>query len=224
MYDPLASVDDMTITRRRMWGSGKLEADRYLVAWQRLDGSTWRAVDGDGLMDYDVEVAGDGSLTVHRDLMGAMLSLRCLLRFASGADPETVAADETCPMETVTVRRRLAAYEYAIEGLPVRIPPGTTHVGVTAAVTTNKVGVEDFDRVLLPLWYVARNFRGATADTLQYQLAGHGKTATLCVMDAVDEELGAAIGLDMVDTGPLRAWQNADGKILTDNTGVPLVF
>ena len=178
----------------------------------REDG-TFTAVGSDTTLDYDVEVAADGnSCTVNRSLMGAELYLRCRAKYSPDGNPSSVTLSDNAPTKLVAFIRRIPKFEYDIGELPTNLPSGLLEIAPTAKIWNTNGMIDNPERELLPLWYVATN---AQLGTLNYSLIAHGMTPTLST-DKVSQTLGGVYGLDVKDVGPACAWEDSDGAIFVD--------
>ena len=122
---------------------------------------------------------------------------------------------DSAPMKQIAFIRRIPKYEYDITGVPGNIPAGALTIAPDAAIWDANGAIQDPERELLPLWYIATNKPNGTLD---YRLAAHGMSPVIST-GAMDENHGAVVGLDVLDTGPLCAMEDTDGALFEDADG-----
>ncbi|WP_278745800.1 hypothetical protein [Muribaculum intestinale] len=122
---------------------------------------------------------------------------------------------DSVPMKQIAFIRRIPKYEYDITGVPGNIPAGALTIAPEAAIWDANGSIQDPERELLPLWYIATNKPNGTLD---YRLAAHGMSPVIST-GAMDENHGAVVGLDVLDTGPLCAMEDTDGALFEDADG-----
>ena len=218
IYNPLNDPDEQTVHASLRLGVNECPAANRIFVWEiyRADSSTWTEVGTDATLDYDVTVAADGaSCTVSRALMGTELYLRCRAKYDIGGNPSGVALTDASPCKIVAFIRRIPKYEYDIVGAPVNIPPGLLSIAPEASIWDTNGPIQDPERELLPLWYIATNKAGGT---LSYAQVAHGMTPIIPT-DAMSESYGAVVGLDVIDAGPLCAFEDSDGGVFEDGDG-----
>ena len=211
VFNPLSDPREQTV-RATVWvGDKKCDSGKYALVWEVLDGGTWREAGSDAVMDYDMTVNGDGSVTVDRWLMGAETHLRCRVRYSAEGNPGGVALADASPQATASFIRRIPKYEFDFTGVPYNIPAGLKSMAPTAVVRTTNGEIENAEKELLPLWYIATNKAGGS---LSYAQAGHGISPVIPT-DKMDDNYGCVIGLDVRDRGAAGAWEDAaDGAVL----------
>lgn len=218
IYNPLTDPDTQTVhASLRLGVNGCATANRLFV-WEiyRADTNTWTAVGTDTTLDYDVEVAADGaSCTVNRALMGTELYLRCRAKYDLGGNPSSVALTDGSPSKIISFIRRIPKFEHDITGVPVNIPVGILAIAPVASIWNATGAIQDSERELLPLWYIATN---KASGTLSYMQVAHGLTPTVPTT-AMSASYGAVIGLDVKDVGPLCAFEDSDGTVFEDSDG-----
>lgn len=221
IYNPLSDQDTQTVHASLRLGVDECPTDKRLFVWEvmREDG-TFSTVGEDTTLDYDVEVSADGtSCTVDRSLMGAELYLRCRAKYSIDGDPASVELTDNAPTKLVAFIRRIPKFEYDIGELPTNLPSGLLAIAPTAKIWNTNGMIENPERELLPLWYVATNSTG----TLSYSLIAHGMNPTLSTAK-VSTTLGGVYGLDVKDTGPTCAWEDSDGAVFEDGDGNVILF
>lgn len=221
IYNPLSDQDTQTVHASLRLGVDECPTDKRLFVWEvmREDG-TFSTVGEDTTLDYDVEVSADGtSCTVDRSLMGVELYLRCRAKYSIDGDPASVELTDNAPTKLVAFIRRIPKFEYDIGELPTNLPSGLLAIAPTAKIWNTNGMIENPERELLPLWYVATNSTG----TLSYSLIAHGMNPTLSTAK-VSTTLGGVYGLDVKDTGPTCAWEDSDGAVFEDGDGNVILF
>lgn len=218
IYNPLTDPDTQTVHASLRLGVNECATANRLFVWEiyRADTNTWTAVGTDTTLDYDVEVAADGaSCTVNRALMGTELYLRCRAKYDLGGNPSSVALTDGSPSKIISFIRRIPKFEHDITGVPVNIPVGILAIAPVASIWNATGAIQDPERELLPLWYIATN---KASGTLSYMQVAHGLTPTVPTT-AMSASYGAVIGLDVKDVGPLCAFEDSDGTVFEDSDG-----
>lgn len=218
LYNPLADPDRQTVHASLLLGVNECATANRLFVWEiyRADTNTWTAVGTDTTLDYDVEVAADGaSCTVNRALMGTELYLRCRAKYDLGGNPSGVVLTDGSPSKIISFIRRIPKFEHDITGVPVNIPAGILAIAPVASIWNATGAIQDPERELLPLWYIATN---KASGTLSYTQVAHGLTPTVPTT-AMSASYGAVIGLDVKDVGPLCAFEDSDGNVFEDSDG-----
>ena len=218
IYNPLTDPDTQTVHASLRLGVNECATANRLFVWEiyRADTNTWTAVGTDTTLDYDVEVAADGaSCTVNRALMGTELYLRCRAKYDLGGNPSSVALTDASPSKIIAFIRRIPKFEHDITGVPVNIPVGILAIAPVASIWNATGAIQDPERELLPLWYIATN---KASGTLSYTQVAHGLTPTVPTT-AMSASYGAVIGLDVKDVGPLCAFEDSDGTVFEDSDG-----
>ena len=213
IYNPLSDPDKQTVHASLRLGANECPAEKRLFVWEvmREDG-TFSTV-GSDIWDYDVEVSEDGSsCTVNRNLMGAELYLRCRAKYSAEGNPSSVQLSDNAPTKLVAFIRRIPKFEFDIGELPTNLPSGLLAIAPTAKIWNTNGVIDNPERELLPLWYVATNGTG----TLNYSLIAHGMNPTLST-EKVSNTAGGVYGLDVKDVGPLCAWEDSDGAVFVDD-------
>lgn len=214
IYNPLSDQDTQTVHASLRLGANECPKNKRLFVWEvmREDG-TFTAVGSDTTLDYDVVVAEDGnSCTVNRSLMGTELYLRCRAKYSPNGNPSSVTLSDNAPTKLVAFIRRIPKFEYDIGELPTNLPSDLLEIAPTAKIWNTNGIIDNPERELLPLWYVATN---AQSGTLNYSLIAHGMAPTLSTKK-VSQTLGGVYGLDVKDVGPACAWEDSDGAVFVD--------
>ncbi len=218
IYNPLTDPDTQTVHASLRLGVNECATANRIFVWEiyRADSGTWTEVGTDTTLDYDVTVAADGaSCTVNRNLMGTELYLRCRAKYDMGGNPSSVALTDAAPCKIVAFIRRIPKFEFDIIGVPVNIPVGILAITPEASIWNAKGAIQNPERELLPLWYIATN---KASGTLSYTQVAHGLKPTVPTK-TMSASYGAVIGLDVKDVGPLCAFEDTDGVVFEDADG-----
>ena len=222
IYNPLTDPDTQVVHASLRLGVTECPTANRLFVWEifRAD-NTWSAVGSDTTLDYDVTVAADGaSCTVNRSLMGTELYLRCRAKYDLGGNPSGVSLTDASPSKVVSFIRRVPKYEADMVGVPTNIPPGTLTISPEASIWDVNGSIANPLKALLPLWYVATN---KASGTLSYTQVAHGLNPTIPTK-AMSQSYGAVYGLDVIDVGPLCAFEDGNGDIFEDGNGDVIIF
>ncbi len=220
LYNPLSDSRTQVITPTvRIGGVVCADPKKYNLQWEVYgEDGTWHVAGTDDF-DYDVAVE-KGSITVDKWLMGDSLYLRVRGNYSPEGAPGTTYTDDG-PQATVSIARRIPAFEYDMIGVPYNIPPGTLRLMPTAVIYGTNGEIADAEKELLPLWYFAAN---KPQGALSYVLSGHGKDA---VVDTtiMNKDYGGVLALDVVDRGPAEALTDArDSTVICDAEGTILII
>lgn len=220
IFNPLSDPQTQTIKATVWLGDAKCDASKYALVWEVLDGSTWRTAGSDEVMDYDITVNGS-SVTINRWLMGTDMYLRCRAKYSADGNPESVALTDASPQAVVSFVRRIPKYEFDFTGVPYNVPAGILSVAPTAIIRTTNGEIENAEKELLPLWYIATN---KASGSLSYSLVAHG-ISPIIPTAKMDDNYGGVIGLDVIDRGYAGAWEDAaDNAIFCDADGAILII
>ena len=170
---------------------------------------------------YDITVNDDNTVTVNKRLMGNEMYLRCRVKYSADGNPGSVALTDASPQAVISFVRRIPKYEYEMTGVPYNIPAGILSIAPTAIIRTTNGEIEDAEKELLPLWYIATN---KASGSLSYSLVAHGISPVIPTAK-MDDNYGAVIGLDVKDRGYIGAFiDNADGAVICDADGAVIVI
>lgn len=217
IYNPLVDADTQTVHASLRLGASECPAANRAFVWEIFrDDNTWTTVGSDTVLDYDVTVSADGTyVTVNRTLMGDQLLLRCRAKYAPNGNPAGVTLTDAAPAKIVAFVRRIPKYEFDIVGAPVNIPAGIVAIAPETYVWDVNGPIDNPERELLPLWYIATN---KASGTLSYTQVAHGSKPTIPTA-AMSSVYGGVIGLDVIDVGPACAWEDSDGALFEDADG-----
>lgn len=221
VFNPLADQTSQTV-QARVWVADKIcDASKYALVWEVLgEDNTWHAVGSDEVLDYDITVSGS-TATINRWLMGQEMHLRCRYKYSASGNPGSVTLSDDSPQAEAVFIRRIPKYEYDFTGVPYNIPAGILAISPTALVRTTNGEVADFEKELLPLWYIATN---KASGSLSYSLVGQGANPTIPTA-ALNKDYGAVIGLDVKDRGYAGAFTDAaDGAVICDGNGDVIII
>lgn len=221
VFNPLADQTSQTV-QARVWVADKIcDASKYALVWEVLgEDNTWHAVGSDEVLDYDITVSGS-TATINRWLMGQETHLRCRCKYSASGNPGSVTLSDDSPQAEAVFIRRIPKYEYDFTGVPYNIPAGILAISPTALVRTTNGEVADFEKELLPLWYIATN---KASGSLSYSLVGQVANPTIPTA-ALNKDYGAVIGLDVKDRGYAGAFTDAaDGAVICDGNGDVIII
>lgn len=229
-YNPLRMDADMPVHARLLYGGREVTASDALFVWERLraDG-TWE-VTGTDPLDYDVTVSATdpSAVTIHRDLIGNELFLRCRAAYEPGTAVSALAVDAASPVAVVSVRRRIPRLHYDSTGVPLNVAPGLTTIYPGVVVRDNLGILENWGDVCDAVWRIGKNLRPATAGgaqpTITLTEVARGASPAIPLSAVPDMSNGAIIDLKLVDRGPLAAAVDSDGAVLTDSDGAILLI
>ena len=218
IYDPLIDAADQVVHAQLKLGTAECATDNRIFVWELLrDDGTWSEVGAEPALDYCVDVADDGdSCIVHRDLMGTSMGLRCRAKYDAEGNPSSVTLNDGSPCKVLQFVRRIHKFDYDIVDCPVNIPTGLLAIAPRASIFDTKGEIENPERELMVLWYVATN---KPIGSLTYNLIAHGKTPDTLPTSAINAKYGAVYGIDVKDVGPWAAWEDGDGKLFEDGDG-----
>lgn len=222
VFNPLADGQTQTITPTVWLGDKICPSSKYALAWEVMgeDGS-WHEAETDTVMDYDITVNADNTVTVNKRLMGTEMYLRCRVKYSADGNPGSVALTDASPQAVISFVRRIPKFEFDMTGVPYNIPAGILSIAPTAIIRTTNGEIEDAEKELLPLWYIATN---KASGSLSYSLVAHG-ISPIIPTAKMDENYGAVIGLDVKDRGYVGALtDNADGAVMCDADGAVMVI
>ena len=221
VFNPLADPQTQTV-KATVWLGDKLcDASKYALVWEVLDGSTWRTAESDAVMDYDITVNSNGTVTINRWLMGTEMYLRCRVKYSADGNPGGVALTDASPQAIASFIRRIPKYEFDFTGVPYNIPAGLLNVAPTAIIRTTNGEIENAEKELLPLWYIATN---KASGSLSYSLVAHG-ISPIIPTAKMDDNYGGVIGLDVKDRGYAGAWEDGtDDAIFCTPSGEVLII
>lgn len=218
IYDPLIDQAEQVVHASLKLGTKECTAANRVFVWELYrEDTTWSEVGAEPALDYCVEVAQNGeSVTIHRDLMGASLALRCRAKYDPEGSPAGVTLNDGSPAKIVEFVRRIHKYDFDIVDCPVNIPAGLVAIAPRASIYDTHGEISNPERELIVLWYVATN---QVSGSLSYNLIAHGKTPDMLSTKAMSNQYGAVYGIDVKDIGPVAAWEDGDGKLFEDGDG-----
>lgn len=174
----------------------------------------WTPAKQEQLEDFDVTISDDtATATIHRKLMGERIDIRCKAKYNKNGEYKDVELTDASPSALISVIRRIPKFEFDIQGIPTNIPPGSQTIAPVAVVRDTNGDLNDYEKELLPLWYMATN---KASGELSYQQVAHGKEPILPTK-LMSQNYGAVVGLEVVDLGPLCKMADNNGNIFVDN-------
>ncbi len=225
LYDPMRETDSTHIVTAVMYtGEQQAASGTYKLQWELYDSSTsaWRVVGSDSVMDYDVSVSSDTlSLTVDKSLMGSALKMRVRGVYDASGSPSLSDLTDASPVKYFNFKRRIAKFDYDMEGVPTGVPSDVSEVYPTCRAWDAVDNDIDFTDEFEAVWYVATNDHSGS---LSYTQVGNGKSPTLST-SKMSADYGGVYAVDLKDRGAQGAWVDAtDGAVLTDADGNILIF
>lgn len=222
IYNPLKDTDTQIVTASLRIGTKECDASKRRFVWEiyRQDEAMWTEVGQDEL-DYEVSVSDDGgSCTVYRSLMGTELYMRCRAKYSNSGNPESVELSDASPYKLFAFVRRIPKFEFDIVGVPTNIPVGISEIKPEAKIWDTNGLVENPLKELIPIWYAATN---KATGSLSYSQKAEGLNPVIKT-DIMNTTLGAVLGLDVVDRGPVGVWEDLDGALfVTGNNELILI-
>jgi hypothetical protein len=215
VYNPLRDDDTQKVVAQLFLGKKEVQTANRLFVWDIYREGEWSEV-GSHPMDYFIEVSDDTTtVTLDKRIMGAGVSLRCRAKYSNQGVPDTVELGADSPTEIVNFVRRIGKLDYDITGVPYNLPSGLTTMYPLLSVRDASGLIENPEKELLPLWYIATN---KASGTLVYTQVGHGYTPAVAT-SALDNEYGAVLAVDLRDQGGFRTLVDKDGVPFTDAEG-----
>lgn len=182
---------------------------------------SWTPAKGESKDDYDVTISDDTTtLTIHRRLMGDRIDIRCRAKYSGDGAFKSVKLTDASPSKAISVIRRIPKFEFDMQGVPTNIPADSQTISPIAVVRDTNGDITNFDKELLPLWYIATN---KASGALTYTQVAHGKAPILSTKP-MSQTYGAVVGLDVIDLGPLAKMVDPSGNIYTDASGAILLI
>ncbi len=222
IYNPLSDDERMQTVTAKVWIGDKVcDASKYALVWEVLgENNVWYEAGTDAVMDYDITVNGN-AVKIDRWLMGTEMHLRCRVKYSPTGNPGSVTLTDASPAAEAVFVRRIPKYEFDFTGVPYNITAGHLTVAPTAIIRTTHGEIENAEKELLPLWYIATN---KVSGSLSYALVTHGYSPVIPTTK-MDKNYGAVIGLDVVDRGYAGAFTDAaDGAVFCDADGSVLII
>ena len=208
LYNPLNHPSQQTISATLWIGSNKSKEASY--KWEIQENSLWRSIKDS---DYFISVE-ESRVVIDRQSMGSELALRVFAeRRGDNIKENSVSA-------STLIVRRIPEFEYDISGMPYNIPPGTEVVHPQSVVFNGQGLIENHDKELLSEWSIATNT--LTGDMV-YNVVAYGRYADI-PLDKMDDALGAVIGLDVKDRGPMSALTDQSGELFSDADGSVIII
>lgn len=219
-YYPIReSVRDITVRASLRSGQTEIDAAKRRFIWERREGAIWRdLLASPSLLDYDIDISADGTeAVIHRDLMGALMELRCRAAYSADGNPSSVTPGADAPTDTLTIARRMPQLTAVIISASQKFRPGTQYIYPEARVRDPHGDITDPERWLALSWYTSQ---GNASGSVSYQPAPVAAGRAPAIPTAlVQRRYGGKLRLGISDRGPLKALTLADGSILTDSQG-----
>lgn len=219
IYDPLVDTSSTQIIHASLRiGTKDVVASNREFVWElKRDDNTFSQIGTETTLDYFAQVSSDGtSCTLHKNLMGESVTIRCRAKYDADGSPSSVALDDASPSKVVEFVRRVHDYQYDIYGCPTNIPSGYSTISPTARIYDTNGDIQDAEKELIVLWYAATN---AESGTLIYTKIAHGKDPGTLSTEKMNDTYGAVYGIEVNDIGPWCAWEDSDGSVIEDGDG-----
>lgn len=215
IYNPLTDTDVQIVRASLRVGANECEPGKRQFVWDvyRPDEAVWTKAGTDD-MDYDISVAEDGSsCTVDKSLIGTELYMRCRAKYSKDGVPDSVELTDAAPCKMFAFVRRIPKFEYDISGVPVNIPVGLDEINPEAKIWDTTGLLSNALKELMPIWYTATN---KTAGSLTYTQVAEGLTPVIST-GMMSATIGGVVALDVIDRGPVGAWEDVDGSLFVNN-------
>lgn len=219
LYNPLRDQATQTITASLRRGSSECPEAMRLFVWESMDdGGNWNEV-GEDAFDYCMSVSPDGTqLMIDHTLMPDELHVRCRAKYDIGGNPSSVELADSSPVATTTIKRRVPAYETSIV-VPDKIPAGTMAVSVSLIIRDTSGIIENPEKELLLLWYIAKNTTGSPS----YTQVAYGPSPSIPT-NLIDAQNGGIIAVGVEDQEASGVMADENGNLLTDENGNLLII
>ncbi len=223
-YYPIReTVHDIRVRASLRSGQTEIAASRRRFVWERREGAIWRdIVASPSKLDYDIDISADGTeATIHRDLMGDILELRCRAAYSADGNPSAVTPGADAPTDTLTIARRMPQLTAAIISASQRFKAGTQYIYPEARVRDPHGDITDPELWLSLNWYTSQgNASGSVGYTAQPVATGRAPKISTA---QVQRRYGGKLRLGISDRGPLKSITLDDGSILTTDQGIILI-
>lgn len=221
-YNPIHDADTMPIALMVWENNRTADPTHYIPVWEvRRDDGSWSEY-GDEPTDYWLEIATDKlSAVLNFDLMGDGVNIRVRLKYDRGGNPAGVtlaANDVSVPMCRLECNRNLGRYDHQLLNVTNTLAEWSTVIRPTVVFKDNKGEIADPDKFFLVTFYAGP---GGSALTTA-NVVGTGRTVDIPCSKA--SAAGLKIGYSVEEIGPYKAWEDSDGKILTDADGSILLI
>lgn len=223
IYNPIHHESDITINAQLYMGdSGPVSESEVKYVWclsYADEVPDLTSVVGSDFRDgYVAEVSEDTkSLTIHRDYMGDVLSVRCVAKFETGTDPDSIELSNSLPTKSATLRRDLGNYTIDIVNCSSTIGYDALDASmmVKASDGSGDIGKDTLERVFNITW-------GLTSDgeTLKNELA-YGVSASIPTSNMTSGSM--TIGVDVTDKGSYSYMTDESGDYFIDEDGYILL-
>ncbi|MDE6276986.1 MAG: hypothetical protein K2M06_02655 [Muribaculaceae bacterium] len=221
-YNPIHDPSTLPVALS-VWENGvTADSSHYIPVWEvrRPDGS-WSEY-GSEHTDYWLDIAADKhSAVLDLELMGDGIALRVRLRYDPNGNPAAVslpAADSNVPTCRLESSRSFGRYDHQLINVTNMISAWCTVVRPTVIFKDSLGNIADPDKFFIVTFYAGEPGKALT----DADIVGTGCTLDLPASKGNGE--GMKIGYAVDEIGPLKAWTDADGSILTDADGKILLI
>lgn len=221
-YNPIHDGADLPIELSVWENNHAADRGHYIPVWEvRRDSGTWSAY-GSEVTDYWLEIAADlHTATLKTELMGDEASIRVRLRYDRNGNPGGVLlgpGDIFVPMCRMECRRTLGRYDHRMVNVTNTIAEWTTVVRPRVVFKDNKGDIADAEK------YFTVTFYAGAAGALLTEADAVGTGLTTDIASSRGSAAGLKIGYSVEEIGPLKAWEDSDGSIITDSDGSILLI
>lgn len=203
-YNPLRDADKQRVTASLTANGQAVAGATYL--WEVPDGNSWRTA-GTDVLDYWISASGDYCV-VNRKLMGYEGSVRCT------AQKSGVAVIDNVTRKVVTFKRRIPKLDLAIGQCPYKVGQSQKSIAPTIVAMDSRGEVLNVGEHFSVKWFVATNASNGVP-AFSTTPTAYGTNPTLPATAAA-AAYGGSVGVEVDDLGPLAAWVDSDGKVLTE--------
>lgn len=222
-YDPVRdTTTKRTVHTSFTAGGAAIPAANRKFVWHKKDaGDTTYHVAGSTILDYDVEVAADGSsIDVDLTLIGQRIDLRCYAFYNPyGAVTDTTIKPDTRYAE-ITFLRHKGAYKVKCKAFRL-FGQDVKQLDVECDISDAKGIIPNPDAHFRTVW---KTSQGKADGSVSYgSVLGRGASTRIPVT-AMSAKYGGTLRAEATPKPPLSAIrQTAGGNILVDNSGKIIV-
>lgn len=229
-YNPIHDSSEQPITLR-VWENGRTaDPTHFIPVWEvRRDDGSWSEYDpydpttGAGTpTDYWLDIAADKmSAQLNMDLMGDGVSIRVRLKYDREGNPAaiTLAADDlSVPFCRLEATRTLGRYDSRMSGMTNTLAKWTSELRPEVIFKDNQGDITNPDNFFRVTFYAGPASRAlAESDKI-------GVGRSMKIPASRGGSSGLNVGYAVEEIGPYKAWEDSDGKIITDSDGKILLI
>lgn len=221
-YNPIHDADDMPFILTVWENDSAADPANYIPVWEVFRGNGQWTEYGTEITDYWLDIADDKcSAVLHRNLMGYSVSVRVRLKYDRDGNPAAVSlspSDTSVPMCRMECVRSLGKYDYSLLNVTNTLADWTTVVRPEVVFKDNQGNIIDPDKHFRVTMYAGPGGSALTASNA----VGVGRIQNIPAK--LGGPKGLKIGVSVDEIGPLLAWADTDGSILTDADGSILLI